>query len=90
VDRVCSPARQAAMMKLLDRFMTLAEAAQAHGATPETLAALPVLRPLQRMGEDIGDTQLPLFDQLAARLEREFAPLLPAAATVEALDAPER
>jgi len=79
VDRVCSPARQAAMMKLLARFITLAEAALAHGATPEALAALPVLRPLQRMGEDIGDHQLPLFDQLAARLEREFAPLLPAA-----------
>ena len=91
VDRVCSPARQAAMMKLLARFITLAEAALANGATPEAVAALPVLRPLQRMGEDIGDGQLPLFDALAARLEREFAPLLPAAtAAQEAPDAADR
>mgnify|MGYP000638521334 CR=1 FL=1 len=91
VDRVCSPPRQAAMMKLLARFMTLAEAAQANGATPDTLAALPVMRALQRMGEDIGDAELPRFAELAARLEREFAPLLPAAATpTEAADAPDR
>lgn len=93
-DRVCGPPRQAAMMKLLARFITLAEAAQANGATPDTLAALPVMRALQRMGEDIGDTELPRFAELAARLEREFAPLLPAAAgaapTTEAADAPDR
>jgi V/A-type H+-transporting ATPase subunit A len=89
VDRVCSPARQAAMMKLLARFITLAEAALANGATPEMLTALPVLRPLQRMGEDIGDSELPRFDELAARLEREFAPLLPAA-TLEDTHAAER
>ena len=73
IDRVCSPARQAAMMKLLGRFIDLAEAALFAGATPEAFAALPCLRALQRMGEDIGDEQLPRFAELEARLEREFA-----------------
>ena len=39
IDRVCSPARQAAMMRLLGRFIDLAEAALAAGATPERIAA---------------------------------------------------
>ncbi len=93
VDRVCSPQRQAAMMKLLARFIVLAEAAQANGTPPDALAALPVMRALQRMGEDIGNEDLPRFGELAARLEREFAPLLPAAATTthsEAADATDR
>jgi hypothetical protein len=37
------------------------------------------MRPLQRMGEEIGDDQLPRFDELAARMEREFAQLTAAA-----------
>ncbi len=90
IDRVCGPARQALMMKLLGRFVALAEAAQGAGATPEQIAALPVMRALQRMGEEIGDGQLALFDELAARLEREFAPLLPAASTKEMADAADR
>ncbi len=75
IDRVCSPARQAAMMKLLGRFIELAEAAGAAGATPEQLAGLPGLRALQRMGEEIGDDQLGQLAELQARLEREFAQL---------------
>lgn len=72
-DRVCSPARQAAMMKLLGRFIEMTEAAGAAGATPEQVAALPGLRALQRMGEDVADDQLPRLAELQARLEREFA-----------------
>jgi V/A-type H+-transporting ATPase subunit A len=79
VDRVCSPARQAAMMRLLGRFIDLAEAALAAGAEPEAIAAIGSMRPLQRMGEEIGDDQLPRFDELAARMEREFAQLTAAA-----------
>ncbi|MDP2007555.1 MAG: V-type ATP synthase subunit A [Rubrivivax sp.] len=79
-DRVCSPARQAAMMKLLGRFIDAADAALAAGATPEQIAALPGLRALQRMGEEVADDQLPKLAELQARLEREFAQLMPAAA----------
>ncbi len=100
IDRVCSPARQGAMMKLLGRFIELAQAAQAAGATPEAIAGLPCMRALQRMGEEIADDQLPRLAELAARLEREFAllssapaPAAPAPAepiTPEAPDAAHR
>jgi hypothetical protein len=73
IDRVCSPARQAAMMKLLGRCLDLADAALAAGATPEAIAALPCMRAVQRMGEEIGDGELPKFAELQARLERDFA-----------------
>jgi V/A-type H+-transporting ATPase subunit A len=77
IDRVCSPGRQAAMMRLLGRFVTLAEAALAGGVAPERLTALPGLRALQRMGEEIGDDELPRLAELEARLDREFAALAP-------------
>ena len=75
IDRVCSPARQAAMMRLLGRFIDLAEAAQAAGAAPDRIAALGCLRALQRMGEEIGDDELARLGELEARMEREFAHL---------------
>ncbi len=78
VDRVCSPQRQGAMMRLLGRFFDLAEAALAAGVAPEQLASLPCLRALQRMGEDIADDQLPLLAELGVRMESEFAQMVPA------------
>jgi V/A-type H+/Na+-transporting ATPase subunit A len=78
VDRICSPARQAAMMRLLGRFVDLAEAALAAGAQPERIAAMACMRPLQRMGEDIADDALPRFAELEARMERDFAQITPA------------
>ena len=72
-DRTCAPARQAAMMRILDRFFDLAEAALAAGTPTSTIAAMQCIRPLQRMGEDIPDAELPRFDALQASIEREFA-----------------
>lgn len=95
-DRVCSPARQAAMMRLVGRFVDRAEAAVGAGVHPERIAALPCLRPLQRMGEEIGDDELPRLAALEARLDREFAALAPAssataaAAATKVPDAPDR
>ncbi len=80
VDRVCSPARQGAMMRLLGRFIDLAEAAQAAGADPERIGAIGCMRALQRMGEEIADGELPRLAELEARMEREFAQITPAAA----------
>ncbi|HVO06150.1 MAG TPA: V-type ATP synthase subunit A [Burkholderiaceae bacterium] len=77
IDRVCSPPRLAAMMRLLGRFVDLAEAALTLGVEPERIGALPCLRALQRMGEDIGDAELPRLAELQARVEREFADLAP-------------
>ncbi len=76
IDRVCSPQRQAAMMRLLGRFIDLAEAALAAGVAPQGMGSLPCLRALQRMGEDIADDQLPLLDELGARMESEFAQIV--------------
>jgi len=91
VDSVCSPQRQAAMMRLLARFFDLAAAAVAAGTHPQRLARLACLRPLQRMGEDIGDEALPRFAELEAAMDREFAALAAeAAAPNEAHDATDR
>ena len=76
VDRVCSPRRQAAMMRLIGKFVDLAEAAVAAGVHPERLAQLRSLRPLQRMGEEIADAELARFAALEAELDREFAELV--------------
>jgi hypothetical protein len=46
------------------------------GARLDRIAALPVYRAVQRMGEEIGESDLARFDQLAATLESEFAALL--------------
>jgi V/A-type H+-transporting ATPase subunit A len=72
------------MMRLLGRFIELAEAALAAGVELERIAGVACLRALQRMGEDIGDNQLERLAELEARLEREFAQLAPA---TEASDA---
>jgi len=77
IDRVCSPARQGAMMRLLGRFLDLAEAALAGGAEPEAIGAIGCMRQLQRMGEEIADDQLPRLADLQVRMERELAQLAP-------------
>jgi V/A-type H+-transporting ATPase subunit A len=92
VDRVCDPRRQAAMMRLLAKFIDHAEAAVAAGVHPERLARLDCLRPMQRMGEDIGDADVERLAVLEARVDREFAALVaaPAPDRTEAADAADR
>jgi len=75
IDRVCSPARQGAMMRIIGRFIDLADAAASAGVRPDRLAAMACLRPLQRMGEEIGDGELPRFAAIEAAMETEFAQL---------------
>jgi V/A-type H+-transporting ATPase subunit A len=75
VDRVCGPARQGAMMRLIGRFIELAESAAGAGAHPERIARMSCLRPLQRMGEEIRDSELPRFAEIEAAMEREFGEL---------------
>jgi len=84
IDRVCSPERQAAMMRLLGRFIDLASNALAACVEPARIGALACVRALQRMGEEIGDRELGRFDELQARVEREFAQLVPTAETSDA------
>jgi V/A-type H+-transporting ATPase subunit A len=89
IDRVCSPQRQGAMMRLIAKFIDHAEAAVGAGVHPERLATLACLRPLQRMGEEIGDDALQRLTELEARIDSEFAGLV-AAPAMEAGDAPDR
>jgi V/A-type H+-transporting ATPase subunit A len=82
-DRYCGPRRQALMMRLLGRFIDLAEGALERGVSPETMAALAILRPLQRMGEDLGEEATQAFATLETTLLAAFGAL-----TAEVPDAP--
>jgi V/A-type H+-transporting ATPase subunit A len=75
VDRYCSPQRQTAMLKTILRFVALAETALQHGIAPGRIAELPVLRRLQRMGEEIGEDQLEKFGELNESIEAAMADL---------------
>jgi V/A-type H+-transporting ATPase subunit A len=75
VDRFCSPARQTAMMKLIAYFIEQTEQAVARGIRVEDIAALPVMRRLRRMGEEIGEDELEGFDRLRLELDAECSAL---------------
>ncbi|MGD2064044.1 MAG: V-type ATP synthase subunit A [Nitrospirota bacterium] len=76
IDRFASPARQTAMMRLLGRFLDLAEEAVAAGVAPERVADLEVYRRLLRHGEEIGEGEEEQFAALQEALERAFVPLI--------------
>ena len=63
------------MLRVILRFIELAEGALARGASPQAIAEMPVLRRLQRMGEEIGEDELIAFDGLIAALEASLAGL---------------
>lgn len=84
IDRSCSPARQSAMMRLLAKVVDQAEAAVGDGLHPDELRALPSLRALIRMGEEIGDDEPERFHDLEARLDREIAAVLQTKAATHA------
>ena len=75
VDRYCSPQRQTAMLKLILRFVALGEAALDNAIPPQRIAELDVLRRLQRMGEEIGESDLAKFADLGESVEAAMAGL---------------
>ncbi len=75
-DRFASPKRQTKMMGLLDCFMDQAQKAVDAGVAVETINALPELRRLQRMGEEIGEENLDGIDTLKEALMTAFNGLL--------------
>jgi V/A-type H+-transporting ATPase subunit A len=75
VDRYCSPQRQTAMLKLILRFIALAELALEQGVAPQRIGELGVLRRLQRMGEEIGEGELEKFSDLSQSIEVAMAGL---------------
>jgi V/A-type H+-transporting ATPase subunit A len=84
IDHYCGPERQAAMLRLLVHFVELAESAATFGVAPEQIAALDVVRPLSRMGEDIGEGQLDRLAELERSVEAAFETLV-VASTPEAV-----
>jgi V/A-type H+-transporting ATPase subunit A len=76
IDRVATPARQGAMMRLIGRFIDLAQTAVAAGVSLDQIVRLDCMRPLQRMAEEIGNDELPRLAELAAGVEQQFATII--------------
>lgn len=74
-DRYCGPQRQARMMRSITHFIEAAEAALANGVSCEAIAAMEIVRRLERMGEEISEDNVQAFADLAIRMESEFATL---------------
>lgn len=72
VDAFASPARQTALMRLLDRFFDATEAALEAGAPVAGIEKLAVLRRLRRAAEDIGEDALPRYEALQSQAEAEI------------------
>ncbi|HKJ70535.1 MAG TPA: V-type ATP synthase subunit A [Gammaproteobacteria bacterium] len=72
VDRYTSPARQAAMMRTIDRFLDRAEEAVADGVAVSRISGLGLLRRLRRMGEEIGEDEADAFEELGRRIDDDF------------------
>jgi V/A-type H+-transporting ATPase subunit A len=75
VDRFCSPARQTAMLRIFMRFIELAEEALEAGVRSEQIVELPILRHLQRLGEELGEDRIESIEKLWHSLETEFESL---------------
>ncbi|MGK7909348.1 MAG: V-type ATP synthase subunit A [Synechococcus sp.] len=76
VDRYCSPERQAAMMKLITRFIDLSLEAIEQQVDIESITNLPLLRRLRRMNEDLGEDDMEQFNVLRADMENAFGKLM--------------
>jgi V/A-type H+-transporting ATPase subunit A len=75
-DRFTSPQRQTAMMSTLSQFVDGAQRALAAGVAVDRIAALPQLRRLRRMGEDIPETDLSGFDALRKEVDDALGQLI--------------
>ncbi|NCF25667.1 MAG: V-type ATP synthase subunit A [Gammaproteobacteria bacterium] len=72
VDRYCSPERQTALVQVILRFVDRAVQALDHNVALEHIAAIPVLRRLQRASEEISEEKVAQFRLLMERLDEEF------------------
>jgi len=75
VDRFCSPKRQTAMLRLMMQFIDLAEEAVQKGIAPAKIAEMPILRKLQRLGEEFAESDLDKKAELATEIGEAFAEL---------------
>ncbi|MDH5499791.1 MAG: ATPase, partial [Gammaproteobacteria bacterium] len=72
VDRFCSPERQTALLRAILHFVHRAEQSLEGGIALADIAAMPVLRQLQRASEEIPDDKLERFRMLMRRQDDEF------------------
>jgi V/A-type H+-transporting ATPase subunit A len=72
VDRYCSPARQAAMLRVIVHFVDKAERAVAEGIEPGRIAAMPVLAALARLGEEYGEDRIKEIERLWNEIDDGF------------------
>jgi V/A-type H+-transporting ATPase subunit A len=79
-DRYCTPRKQALMLDTLEFFMRRAGEQVAAGADPDRFPELPVVRRLQRMGEDIVGDDAASFEALIHALDTELGALAGASA----------
>ncbi len=71
-DRYCSPARQTALLRAILHFIERAERALDEGAALEDVAAMAVLRRLQRASEDIPEDHIDRFRSVMRSIDDEF------------------
>lgn len=74
-DAYASPQRQTAMQRVIVRFVKLAREAVAADIEVEEIRGMNVFRRLQRMGEEISESDIERFDDLAGDIDNEFARL---------------
>ena len=75
VDRFCSPKRQTAMLKTLLQFFDLSATAVEAGVDNADIASSDFFRRLSRMGEEIGEDQIPQFEALCRQMEQGLTAL---------------
>ncbi|MDH3532320.1 MAG: V-type ATP synthase subunit A [Gammaproteobacteria bacterium] len=75
VDRYCSPARQTALLQAILHFVDKATRSLEAGTELADIAAMPVLRQLQRASEEIPEDKLQRFQMLIRRLDEDFGRL---------------
>ncbi|NHA15423.1 V-type ATP synthase subunit A [Thioalkalivibrio sp. XN279] len=75
VDRYCSPKRQTAMLNLMMQFIDQAEEAVSNGISPGKIAQMPILRKLQRLGEEFSEEMVADKAKVATEIGNAFAEL---------------
>jgi V/A-type H+-transporting ATPase subunit A len=63
------------MMQMINRFIKHSERAVEMNISVESITALPVMRKLMRMGEEIGENDLEKYNDLRVELDDAFAQL---------------
>ncbi len=71
-DRFCSPARQAAMLRVIMHFIDLADRAVAAGVAPARIAGLPLCAELSRLGEEYGEERVAELEGVMLAMDEAF------------------